>query len=218
MVRTYPVAPSQFDSARIAAWSAALALHALAFLLLLIPAAYQAAPLPRDPPQIRWITRDPPPPSPPRPPEVIEPRPLQTVQPRLVPPALPLPPATATAEDAPAVMLPAAEPTAALSVDAVAPPSSSGPAGELQYRSAPPPTYPVAALRAGQQGTVTLRVEVDAQGVPTAVSVEQSSGSRALDLAARQQVLKHWRFVPALRDGTAVPAVGRVPISFSLPQ
>jgi len=208
----------QFDPARIAAWSAALALHVLALLLLLIPAAYQAAPLPRDPPQVRWITADPPPPQPPRPPEVLETRPMQPVQPRVVQQTQPLPPATATVEDAPAIMLPAAEPGAALATPSIAPASASGPAGELQYRTAPPPSYPSAALRAGQQGTVTLRVEVDAQGVPVAVSIEQSSGSRALDNAARQQVLRHWRFVPALRDGTAVPAVGRIPISFSLPQ
>ncbi|KAG0779303.1 hypothetical protein G6F22_010713 [Rhizopus arrhizus] len=42
MVRTYPVASPHFDPARVAAWSAAIALHLLAFLLLLIPATYQA--------------------------------------------------------------------------------------------------------------------------------------------------------------------------------
>ncbi len=42
MVRTYPVASLHFDPARVAAWSAAIALHLLAFLLLLIPATYQA--------------------------------------------------------------------------------------------------------------------------------------------------------------------------------
>jgi len=49
MVRTYPVVPLQFDPARVAAWSAAIALPLLAFLLLLIPATYQAiTALPRD--------------------------------------------------------------------------------------------------------------------------------------------------------------------------
>ncbi|WP_312787111.1 energy transducer TonB, partial [Stenotrophomonas indicatrix] len=38
-----------------------------------------------------------------------------------------------------------------------------------------------------------------------------------LDQAARQQVLRHWRFVPAERDGMAVPAIGMVPVQFSLP-
>ena len=48
MVRTYPVASPHFDPARVAAWSAAIALHLLAFLLLLIPATYQAVQVPRD--------------------------------------------------------------------------------------------------------------------------------------------------------------------------
>ncbi|PSD11028.1 energy transducer TonB, partial [Stenotrophomonas maltophilia] len=49
------------------------------------------------------------------------------------------------------------------------------------------------------------------------VSIERSSGSRSLDQAARQQVLRHWRFEPAQRDGVAVPAIGMVPVQFSLP-
>jgi len=64
---------------------------------------------------------------------------------------------------------------------------------------------------------VLLRVEVDSGGQPVAVSIERSSGSRHLDQAARQQVLKRWRFEPAQRDGVAVPAIGLVPVQFSLP-
>jgi len=75
----------------------------------------------------------------------------------------------------------------------------------------------VPALRNPQQGTVLLRVEVDSSGQPVAVSIERSSGSRSLDQAARQQVLKRWRFEPAQRDGVAVPAIGLVPVQFSLP-
>ncbi len=59
---------------------------------------------------------------------------------------------------------------------------------------------------------------VDADGKPAAVSIERSSGSRVLDNVARQQVLRRWRFVPAQVDGRAVPAVGLVPVSFSLPE
>ena len=88
---------------------------------------------------------------------------------------------------------------------------------QLQYRSAPPPAYPIQSLRNHEQGTVLLRVEVDSHGQPVAVSVERSSGSRNLDQAARQQVLRHWRFEPAQRDGMAVPAIGLVPVQFSLP-
>ena len=59
MVRTYPVVPLHFDPARVAAWSAAIALHLLAFLLLLIPATYQAiTALPRDQTTVRFIPRE----------------------------------------------------------------------------------------------------------------------------------------------------------------
>lgn len=85
----------------------------------------------------------------------------------------------------------------------------------LAYAFAPPPAYPIPALRRGEAGTVWLRVEVDAQGRPTEVTVQESSGSKALDQAARKQVLQRWRFVPARQGDRAVAAVGLVPIVFS---
>jgi len=219
MVRTYPVVPLQFDPARVAAWSAAIALHLLAFLWLLIPATYQAiTALPRDSTEVRLIPKQQPkPPEPtPVPPELVQvkvdPKPKTT--PTVVPP---LPTPTATLEEAQGIILPAAEPAPVQAVPSVAP--STPMAGvQLQYRSAPPPAYPVQAVRNHEQGTVLLRVEVDPSGQPVDVSIERSSGSRSLDQAARQQVLRHWRFVPAERDGQAVAAIGMVPVQFSLPQ
>ncbi|WP_295520554.1 energy transducer TonB [uncultured Stenotrophomonas sp.] len=219
MVRTYPVVPLQFDPARVAAWSAAIALHLLAFLLLLIPATYQAiTALPRDSTEVRLIPKEQPKPPepPPVPPELVQvkvdPKPKAT--PTVVPP---LPTPTATLEEAQGIILPAAEPAPVQAVPSVAP--STPMAGvQLQYRSAPPPAYPVQAVRNHEQGTVLLRVEVDPSGQPVDVSIERSSGSRSLDQAARQQVLRHWRFVPAERDGQAVAAIGMVPVQFSLPQ
>ena len=219
MVRTYPVVPLQFDPARVAAWSAAIALHLLAFLLLLIPATYQAiTALPRDSTEVRLIPKEQPkPPEPtPVPPELVQvkvdPKPKTT--PTVVPP---LPTPTATLEEAQGIILPAAEPAPVQAVPSVAP--STPMAGvQLQYRTAPPPAYPVQAVRNHEQGTVLLRVEVDPSGQPVDVSIERSSGSRSLDQAARQQVLRHWRFVPAERDGQAVAAIGMVPVQFSLPQ
>ncbi|NIK34564.1 protein TonB [Xanthomonas arboricola] len=102
------------------------------------------------------------------------------------------------------------------SAPAIAAPSSPIEAGQLQYLSSPAPSYPVAALRAGQQGTVLLRVLVGTDGRPAEVSVQTSSGHRALDLAARSQVLRNWRFQPAMQNGQAVQAYGLVPVSFSL--
>lgn len=86
----------------------------------------------------------------------------------------------------------------------------------LAYVHAPAPPYPIEQLRRGIQGTVWLLVDVDAHGRPLQVRVDRSSGNRQLDNAARQQVLRHWRFQPAIRNGQAVPASGLVPISFRL--
>ena len=215
MVRTYPVASPHFDPARVAAWSAAIALHLLAFLLLLIPATYQAVQAPREKTPVRLIEKIPPPPAPPVP---VPPKEIVQVvpKPRTQPVVPPLPAPTATVEETQGIALPAAEPAPpqlAPSIDTSTPLAGA----QLQYRSAPPPTYPIQSLRNHEQGTVLLRVEVDTRGQPVAVSVERSSGSRNLDQAARQQVLKHWRFEPAQRAGVAVPAIGMVPVQFSLP-
>ncbi|MEG2980486.1 MAG: energy transducer TonB [Stenotrophomonas sp.] len=215
MVRTYPVVPLHFDPARVAAWSAAIALHLLAFLLLLIPATYQAVTaLPRDATTVTLLPKEEPKPLPPPP---IKPEKVEVVQKQQAVPVAPtLPPATATVEEAQGIILPAAEPTAVQAVPTIAP-STPLAGAQLQYRSNPPPSYPIQALRNHEQGTVLLRVEVDPSGQPVNVSIERSSGSRSLDQAARQQVLRHWRFVPAERDGMAVPAIGMVPVQFSLP-
>lgn len=86
----------------------------------------------------------------------------------------------------------------------------------IAYASASPPAYPLAALRAGVQGTVLLDVLVDAQGKPMQVKVQRSSGSRDLDGAARLHVLAAWRFHPAVRDGHAIAAWVLVPVKFDL--
>nr|WP_298132328.1 energy transducer TonB [uncultured Pseudoxanthomonas sp.] len=79
----------------------------------------------------------------------------------------------------------------------------------------PAPEYPAAAIRNGDQGTVMVRVEVGADGVPTSVDVAQRSGSRDLDRAAVTAV-RQWRFQPAQRDGQPVPGAVTVPIDFKM--
>jgi len=78
-----------------------------------------------------------------------------------------------------------------------------------------PPVYPEAARRRGQQGRVLLQVDVSAHGAPIEVSVAQSSGFASLDDAALRAV-QQWRFVPATRGGTPIPAVAEVPVRFRL--
>jgi len=218
MVRTHPpVTPFRIDIdvPRVLGWSTALALHLLALMLLLIPAAYVAAPLPPQRMVIHMIA--PPVAQPEPPPPRVPQEPVPVRAPTAVPRAAPLPPPTASADDVLAVPpLPASEPQAPTLAPVETAPATPAAGVQLQYRSAPPPSYPIAAIRAGEQGTVVLRVQVDAEGTPTQVAIERSSGSRALDAAARQQVMRHWRFVPARVDGQQVPAVGLVPVSFSL--
>jgi len=78
-----------------------------------------------------------------------------------------------------------------------------------------PPVYPEVARRRGQQGRVLLQVNVSANGTPVDVTVAQSSGFASLDDAALRAV-EQWRFVPATRGGTAVPALAEVPVRFRL--
>lgn len=77
------------------------------------------------------------------------------------------------------------------------------------------PEYPPAAFRAGEEGTVLLRVDVDAAGKPTNVSVARRSSSRELDRAAEQAVMK-WTFTPATKAGKAVASSAVIPVEFRL--
>jgi len=79
------------------------------------------------------------------------------------------------------------------------------------------PEYPAAAARTQEEGTVLVRVDVDANGVPTNVDVARRSGSRDLDRAAVNAV-RQWRFSPAIKDGKKVAAVVEVPVEFKLQQ
>uniref|UniRef100_UPI00403E176B energy transducer TonB n=1 Tax=Xanthomonas arboricola TaxID=56448 RepID=UPI00403E176B len=200
------------------AMSTAVALHLLAGGLLLIPLSYRA--IPQQPaPKERWVM-----------PITIEtpPPPVFPIEVKFKPKATHTPPTTVPVQvqtpviSEPAVVdnatfaLPAVSEAVSDSAPAITAPSGPIEAGQLQYLSSPAPSYPVAALRAGQQGTVLLRVLVGTDGCPAEVSVQTSSGHRALDLAARSQVLRNWRFQPAMQNGQAVQAYGLVPVSFSL--
>lgn len=83
------------------------------------------------------------------------------------------------------------------------------------YLRNPPPRYPLAARRNGEQGTVTLRVLVDREGLPASVAIEKTSGYAPLDNAAREAV-RAWRFAPARRGNQAVEAWVLVPVVFRL--
>lgn len=60
----------------------------------------------------------------------------------------------------------------------------------------PWPEYPAASRRRGEEGTVTVRLSVDASGAVTAATVASSSGWRSLDEAASGTVRRRWSFPP----------------------
>ncbi|MCW4455501.1 TonB family protein [Flavobacterium sp. MXW15] len=77
------------------------------------------------------------------------------------------------------------------------------------------PDYPRAALRAGVEGGVIARIQVDARGQVGDVSIVQRTGTRDRNLdRAVVNAVKTWRFEPAMRDGRAVASVVQVPVDF----
>jgi protein TonB len=79
------------------------------------------------------------------------------------------------------------------------------------------PEYPRQAFRGHEEGTVLVRVNVDANGMATNPEVVNRSGSRELDRAAIDAVRK-WQFKPALKDGKAIASTVDVPVEFKLDQ
>lgn len=207
------------DAVRIVGLSGTLALNAMLFMVLLVPATQDVIDraLPDRNPELTWVT--PPAPQPPPPPEHVD-----LVQPRTAPaPAAPQPiarPATPVDVVAPfdADTLPALpvieRPTAAVATLAAENVPVSGVA--LQYAHAPSPAYPRAALITGAEGVVLLEVHVGVDGRPVDARIHRSSGNRELDRAALRHVQRVWTFQPAMRDGVAIEAIGLVPIAFNL--
>ena len=81
------------------------------------------------------------------------------------------------------------------------------------YLHRPNPVYPALSKRLREEGTVLLRVNLDAQGSVLDISIEKSSGFQRLDQAAHEAV-KQWRFIPAKRGQEAMPSTALVPIEF----
>ncbi|MBY8827844.1 energy transducer TonB [Hephaestia mangrovi] len=71
-----------------------------------------------------------------------------------------------------------------------------------------PDSYPPTALRAGEEGSVRVKVAVDSDGVPIRCRVVQSSGYADLDQGTCDIVMRRGRFVPATdAAGHAIPAI-----------
>lgn len=83
------------------------------------------------------------------------------------------------------------------------------------YLNNPAPRYPRSAKRRRLEGVVELKVTVDIEGHVAALSLFKSCGHTSLDRAALQTV-RHWRFLPAKRNGKKVISDVIVPIRFKL--
>lgn len=77
------------------------------------------------------------------------------------------------------------------------------------------PKYPEGARKRGEQGDVTLELEVDAQGTVSRVSVVASCGFAELEQAAIAAA-RRARFRPAKRGETPVSATARLTLTFRL--
>lgn len=114
----------------------------------------------------------------------------------------------------------AVTPPADTAIPASASAISATPAGgavaqDLKTSNRVEPTYPAASRRAGEEGSVRLKVLVDERGKPREVQVTKGSGFERLDQAAIEAVRK-WRFVAAT-DGThPISAWTQVAITFRL--
>jgi protein TonB len=151
-------------------------------------------PPPPDLPPPEFPVQAKPPDPPPKPPKPKPPKPVQKR-----PQTPPAPMQTAPQPAAPAA--PAAPRTVS--------------ASQLGYLVAPNPVYPARSRRAGEQGTVMVRVLVDIAGRPAQVSLQTSSGHAALDESAVSAV-RAAQFRPYAEGGLAQAVWVLVPIRFVL--
>jgi periplasmic protein TonB len=112
------------------------------------------------------------------------------------------------------IEVPVEEPPPVATTD-VAPQEPTVADAQLAVQNRVEPVYPPASRRAGEEGTVTVRVLVDANGRPGQVQLQSSSGHSRLDEAAVAAIRK-WRFAPARRGAQAVPAWTTVKVTFQL--
>jgi len=85
--------------------------------------------------------------------------------------------------------------------------------------SNPVPAYPARALRAGVEGTVTARLQVDANGRVSDAEIVGRSGERDRELDhAVLNTVRDWRFEPAVHDGRAVATTVQLPVDFRAAQ
>jgi protein TonB len=210
MTASLPLPSQPLSPLRIGAQSFALAIHAAALAMIILPAAPLVQPPPIPKPlaiiELAEVVRLPPPPVPPIP---------QPPARRVSQPVAPVPVVQQVVDTTSTYVVPAVD-TADVPIDHTAVPAPPSRKAQVAYEDASSPPYPTIAIRRGWEGTVTLRVLVDTDGSPLEVEIVDSSGHTVLDRSARSHVLKRWRFQPAIQDGRLVQAWALVPVNFTL--
>jgi protein TonB len=113
-------------------------------------------------------------------------------------------------------VVPPAETSIPASENAISATSAeSAPSQDLKTTNRVEPIYPSSSRRAGEEGTVRVKVFVDENGRPKEVAIAKSSGFSRLDQTALEAVRK-WRFVAATNAGTPVSTWTQVAITFRL--
>ncbi|MGL4315573.1 MAG: energy transducer TonB [Pseudomonas sp.] len=164
--------------------------------------------------------------SPPPPPPVVEPPPpvveelaVKPPPPKPIPKPKPQPPKPKPlpkpVEQPPQPKQETPPPPAPVAPPAPTPVKETPPSANAAYLKNPAPEYPSLAQRRGWEGTVLLRVHVLANGKPSDIQIQKSSGREALDEAAVRAV-KRWSFVPAKRGDVAQEGWVTVPLDFRL--
>jgi protein TonB len=133
-------------------------------------------------------------------------------------PVLEAPPAPRIAPDRPAPSLDRPRTTLAR---VVPPTAESAPSPRVEAEVAPvelhnpPPPYPSAARRRGQEGSVVVELRVLADGRVAEAKVVESEGPGAF-VDAVLRTVEQWRYQPATLGGTPVECVQRVRFNFRL--
>ncbi|MDE2112405.1 MAG: energy transducer TonB [Alphaproteobacteria bacterium] len=78
------------------------------------------------------------------------------------------------------------------------------------------PPYPPLEARLGVEGNVWLHLTISPQGVVTDATITRSSGDEGLDRAARNWIMAHWRYRPALQGGVPAAGASDVEVQFNL--
>ncbi len=144
------------------------------------------------------------PPEPPPPVKEPEPPKVEVKNTPAPPPELVAPDIPFVPEEPPVITAPVVEAVPVpdpVPVATPAPPSGNNRSAP-KLRAGDKPSYPVASVRAGEQGTTHLEVCVSNAGRVTSVQVAGSSGSSRLDDAAAKWI-RNERFSPGTIDGVA---------------